>query len=47
MAWEKKHGRVPCGSFVALRTNMYKDFDSNPERFKRAPFPAWALETIV
>jgi kynurenine formamidase len=46
MAWEKKHGRVPTGSFVALRTDMYKDFDSNPERFKRAPFPAWAFETI-
>lgn len=45
-AWEKKHGKVPRGSFVALRTDMYKDFDSNPERFKRAPFPAWAFETI-
>jgi kynurenine formamidase len=46
MAWEKKHGRVPRGSFVALRTDMYKDFESNPERFKRSPFPAWAFETI-
>jgi kynurenine formamidase len=45
-AWEKKHGRVPKGSFVALRTDMSKDFDSNPERFKRSPFPAWAFETI-
>lgn len=44
-AWEKKHGRVPKGAFVALRTDMHKDFD-NPERFKRAPFPAWAFETI-
>jgi kynurenine formamidase len=46
MAWEKKHGRVPRGSFVALRTDMSKDWDTNPERFKRAPFPAWAFETI-
>jgi len=46
MAWEKTHGRVPRGSFVALRTDMYKDWDSNPERFKRSPFPAWAFETI-
>ncbi len=46
LAWEKKHGRVPRGAFVALRTDMYKDWDSNPERFKRTPFPAWALETI-
>jgi kynurenine formamidase len=45
-AWEKKHGRVPAGSFVALRTDMSKDFDANPERFKRAQFPAWAFETI-
>lgn len=46
MAWEKKNGRVPKGSFVALRTDMYKDFDGNPEKFKRSPFPAWAFETI-
>jgi kynurenine formamidase len=45
-AWESKHGRVPKGSFVALRTDMSKDWDSNPERFKRSPFPAWAFETI-
>lgn len=45
-AWEKKHGRIPKGAFVALRTDMYKDFDTNPERFKRQPFPAWAFETI-
>jgi kynurenine formamidase len=45
-AWESKNGRVPTGSFVALRTDMSKDWDSNPERFKRSPFPAWAFETI-
>src|SRR5262249_54134645 len=41
--WEKKHGKVPRGSFVALRTDMYKDWDKDPARFKRAPFPAWGL----
>jgi kynurenine formamidase len=46
MAWEKQYGRVPRGAFVALRTDMYKDWDSNPERFKREQFPAWSLETI-
>src|SRR5215475_3192949 len=46
MAWEKQHGRVPDGVFVALRTDMYKDWDSNPERFKREQFPAWSFETI-
>ena len=45
-AWEKNHGRVPKGSFVALRTDMSKDFDRDPERFKRQPFPAWSLEAI-
>jgi len=44
--WEKKHGRIPAGSFVALRTDMHKDWDANPERFKRNPFPGWAFETI-
>ena len=46
-AWEKRHGRVPAGSFVALRTDMSKDWDKDPERFKRSPFPAWAFETIT
>ncbi|HEV7981619.1 MAG TPA: cyclase family protein [Xanthobacteraceae bacterium] len=45
-AWEKKHGRVPRGVFAALRTDMYKDWDADPERFKRSPFPAWSPQTI-
>jgi kynurenine formamidase len=45
-AWERKHGRVPKGSFAALRTDMLKDFERDPERFKRQPFPAWSLEAI-
>jgi len=45
-AWEKKHGRVPKGAFAALRTDMSQDFERDPERFKRSPFPAWAFETI-
>jgi kynurenine formamidase len=44
--WEREHGRVPEGSFVALRTDMSKDFEHDPERFKRHPFPAWSLEAI-
>ena len=44
--WERKHGRVPVGAFAALRTDMYKDWDTNPERFKRSPFPAWDFKTI-
>jgi kynurenine formamidase len=45
-AFERKHGRVRKGAFVALRTDMSKDWDSDPERFKRSPFPAWSLETV-
>jgi kynurenine formamidase len=45
-AWEKQHGLVPKDAFAALRTDMYKDWDVDPEHFKRSPFPAWAFETI-
>lgn len=45
-AWEHHHGRVPAGSFAALRTDMYKDWATNQQRFKRAPFPAWSLDAI-
>lgn len=44
--WEKEHGEVPKGSFAALRTDMYKDWDTDSERFKRFPFPAWSLDGI-
>jgi kynurenine formamidase len=46
LAWERRHGRVPKGAFAALRTDMYKDWDRDPERFKRSPFPAWSFETV-
>lgn len=45
-AWEAVHGRVPAGAFAALRTDMSKDWESNPARFKRSPFPAWSLAAI-
>jgi len=44
--WERRHGRVPAGCFAALRTDMYKDWNTNPKRFERYPFPAWSLEAI-
>lgn len=44
LEWEKEHGRVPEGSFAALRTDLSKDWD-RPE-FKRHPFPAWSLEAL-
>jgi len=45
-AWEKVHGRVPAGAFAALRTDMGKDWQTHPDRFKRSPFPAWSLAAI-
>jgi kynurenine formamidase len=45
-AWEKKHGRIPKGAFAALRTDLSKDWDKDPEKFKRTPFPAWSLEAV-
>lgn len=46
LAWEKIHGRVPSGSFAALRTDMSKDWVTAPERFQRHPFPAWSFAAI-
>ena len=45
-AWEQTHGRVPSGAFVALRTDMSKDWTKDPARFKRTPFPAWSLPVL-
>jgi kynurenine formamidase len=45
-AWEAEHGKVPAGAFAALRTDMYRDWEGDPERFKRYPFPAWSLEAL-
>lgn len=45
-AWEETHGPVPKGSFAALRTDMAKEWDANPEHFKRTPFPGWSLEAV-
>lgn len=44
-SWEKAHGRVPKGAFVALRTDLSKEWD-NPARFTRQPFPAWSLPVL-
>ncbi len=45
-AWEVQNGRVPGGAFAALRTDMSKEFEKDPERFKRTPFPGWSLEAV-
>ncbi|HEY4847565.1 MAG TPA: cyclase family protein [Methylocella sp.] len=45
-AWEAQNGRVPGGAFAALRTDMSKEFEKDPEKFKRSPFPGWSLEAV-
>lgn len=45
-AWEAQNGRVPGGAFAALRTDMSKEFEMDPEKFKRTPFPGWSLEAV-
>lgn len=45
-AWEKAHGRVPKGAFVALRTDLSKDWQTNPARFQRETFPGWSLGVL-
>ena len=44
-AWEAVHGPVPKGAFVALRTDLSKQWDE-PARFGRNPFPAWTLPVL-
>jgi kynurenine formamidase len=44
--WEARYGRVPTGAFAALRTDMGRDWETHPERFKRYPFPGWSLAAI-
>ncbi len=46
LEWESVHGKVPQGAFAALRTDLSKDWESDPRRFQRSPFPGWTLEAI-
>ncbi|MDJ0591750.1 MAG: cyclase family protein [Pleurocapsa sp. MO_226.B13] len=44
-AWEAKHGRIPEGSVVMIRSDWYKKW-GEVERFNQKPFPGVALETL-
>ena len=44
-AWEAKHGRIPEGSVVAVRSDWYKKWD-DPKRFPNAPFPGIKLDAL-
>lgn len=44
-AWESKHGPIPAGSVVMIRSDWSKQW-SNPSRFNQKPFPGVKLETL-
>ncbi len=47
LAWEKEHGRIPEGAFVAFRSDWYKKPNlDNPDAEGHPHYPGWALDTI-
>lgn len=49
--WEKRHGKIPEGSFVAMRTDWSKrwpDADKmrNADANGKAHYPGWSMETL-
>jgi len=50
-AWEEKHGRIPAGSFVAMRSDWSKrftDFDAfyNKDEKGQSHYPGWTLDAL-
>jgi kynurenine formamidase len=50
-AWEEKHGRIPPGSFVAMRSDWSKrftDFEAfyNKDDKGQAHYPGWTIEAL-
>jgi kynurenine formamidase len=50
-AWEGKHGRIPAGSFVAMRSDWSKRFDNfeafyNKDEKGQAHYPGWTIEAL-
>jgi kynurenine formamidase len=43
--WETRHGRIPEGSVVMIRSDWYKKWN-DPERFANAPFPGIKLDAL-
>jgi kynurenine formamidase len=49
--WEKKHGRIPEGAFVAMRTDWSKRWPSmdamqNRDAAGIAHYPGWSMEVL-
>jgi kynurenine formamidase len=50
-AWEGRHGRIPAGSFVAMRSDWsrrFSDFDAfyNKDASGQAHYPGWTIEAL-
>jgi kynurenine formamidase len=50
-AWEEKHGPIPAGSFVAMRSDWSKrfnDFDAfyNKDAQGQSHYPGWTMEAL-
>lgn len=45
LAWEKRHGRIPAGSVVFIRSDWSKDWP-NPDLATRTPFPGITLDAL-
>jgi len=47
-AWERRHGAVPAGSVVMVRSDWYKNWTANPKRFlaEDGRFPGMRIEAI-
>lgn len=44
-AWESKHGRIPEGSVVMVRSDWHKKWN-DPVRYNQAPFPGITLDAL-
>lgn len=50
-AWETRHGRIPQGAFVAMRTDWYKRFSDinafyNKDDNGQPHYPGWTIEAL-
>lgn len=50
-AWEAKHGRIPEGAFIAMRSDWYKRFSYieaffNEDEKGQKHYPGWSLEAL-
>jgi kynurenine formamidase len=51
LAWEEKHGRIPAGSFVAMRSDWYKRFSDfnafyNKDENGQSHYPGWTIDAL-